>query len=172
MSDELNSILPSALFLGTFALVALYLGVSRGWDEADGGRTRTAVHAAVAAVGAQAAHFAEEFLTGFHERFPALFGLAPMPTESFVTFNVAWLVIWSLSAWGLSSLRRPSLFPLWFLGIACIGNGVAHPAFAILVGGYFPGLVTSPLVAALGALLVRRLLRMTRTARGRPPMRF
>jgi hypothetical protein len=168
MSDELSSILPSTAFLGAFALVAWFLTVSRSWADVNGMRARKAVEAAVVAVVAQTAHFAEEFLTGFHERFPALFGIPPMPSQFFVSFNIAWLVIWSLSVWGLASRCRPALFPLWFLGIACIGNGVAHPTFAILTGGYFPGLVTSLVVAALGVLLLRRLLRVTRATHDRP----
>lgn len=54
-----------------------------------------------------------------------------------------------------------ALFPLWFLGIAGVANGVAHPALSIRTGGYFPGLVTAPLVGIAGALLIRRLLAVT-----------
>jgi hypothetical protein len=39
--------------------------------------------------------------------------------------------------------------------------GVAHPSFSVLAGGYFPGLVTSPVVGVLGGLLLRRLLSVT-----------
>jgi hypothetical protein len=36
-------------------------------------------------------------------------------------------------------------------------NGIAHPLLAIADGGYFPGLVTSPFIAAASALLWIRL---------------
>lgn len=111
---------------------------------------------------------AEELVTGFHERFPALFGLPPMPLGFFVPFNLAWIIIWSLCVWGLAARRRAALFPLWFLGIGCIANGVAHPSFSALTGGYFPGLVTSPVVGVLGVLLLRRLLVVTRAVGSSP----
>jgi len=39
---------------------------------------------------------------------------------------------------------------------------VAHPALSVFTQGYFPGLVTSPLVGVLGVLLLRRLHAVTR----------
>jgi hypothetical protein len=162
VTDGLGSILPSAAILGLFALVAGALSLARAPAEEDGPRTRDAVRASAAAVVAQGAHFAEELVTGFPERFPALFGLGPMPLWFFVSFNVAWLVVWSLCARGLAGGGRAVLFPLWFLGIGCVGNGVAHPSFSVLAGGYFPGLVTSPVVAFLGVALLRSLARVTR----------
>ncbi|MDH4351573.1 MAG: HXXEE domain-containing protein [Gemmatimonadota bacterium] len=161
MSDELRSILPSVTVLGAAAAMAVFLTISRGWAAGGSKHIRGAVLVALLTVLGQAAHFTEELLTGFDARFPALLGLPPMSLRFFVTFNVAWLAIWSLCAWGLAARRRAALFPLWFLGIACIVNGIAHPALALLAGGYFPGLVTSPIMGVLGVLLVRRLLVVT-----------
>ena len=76
----------------------------------------------------------------------------------FVSFNLGWLVIWSLSSWGLAARRRAALFPVWFLGLARTVNGVAHPSLSVVAGAYFPGLVTSPAVGVLGIVLLRRLL--------------
>ncbi len=168
MTDELSSILPSTVILGSFAVIALYLTFTRGWGEVDGVRTRRAVQIAVVAIIAQAAHFTEELLTGLHERFPALFGLGPMSLGFFVSFNIAWLVVWSLCAWSLAARHRAALFPLWFLSIGCIANGIAHPSLSAFVGGYFPGLVTSPVVGTLGVLLLRRLLLVTHAADSSP----
>ena len=109
----------------------------------------------------QAGHFVEELSAGLHERLPALFGLPSMSLQFFVSFNVAWLIIWGISAWGLAARIRVSLFPLWFLGIGCAINGLAHPALSILAGGYFPGLLTSPFVGVLGIMLLRRLRDVT-----------
>jgi len=164
MNIELRSILPSVVFLGVAAAIALFLTFNRGWAERDRTRTRRAVQIALVAILSQAVHFSEELSTGFYERFPALFGLPPMSLRFFVSFNLAWLVIWSLCAWGLATRRRAALFPLWFLGIASIANGIAHPSFSVLAGGYFPGLVTSPVVGILGVLLLQRLLLLTRPA--------
>ena len=161
MNDELRSVLPSTALLGVLAVYALFLTLTRGWADENSMHIRATVRIMVVTVLFQGAHFTEELLTGLHERLPAIFGLAPMSLRFFVSFNLAWLAIWILCAWGLAAQRRAALFPLWFLGIACIANGVAHPLLSVLVGGYFPGLVTSPVVAVLGVLLVRRLLLVT-----------
>ena len=99
--------------------------------------------------------------TGIHERLPAAFGLAPLSLRLFVSFNLAWLGIWALSVWGLARRRHVALFPLWFLGVASVANGLLHPLLALNARGYFPGLATSPLVAVVGALLLARLSRVT-----------
>jgi len=148
--------------------IALFLTIHRGWAAESSGLVRGAARVALFTVVAQAAHFSEELFTGFPGRFPALFGLDAIPIRFFVSFNVAWLAIWSLSCWGLVVQRRSALFPLWFLGIAATMNGLAHPLISLYVEGYFPGLVTSPLVAVLGVTLLRRLLATTTTTE-RPP---
>jgi len=165
--NELASILPSAVVLGIFAVVALFLTLSRGWAQEDKRHIRRAVHIAAVAVVLQGAHFAEELLTGLHERLPELFGLDPMPLGFFVWFNVAWIVIWSASVWGLWTRHRVALFPLWFLTVGCIANGVAHPLLSVVVGGYFSGLVTSPVVGLVGVVLRRRLLQVTQAVDSR-----
>lgn len=122
---------------------------------------RSAMWAAVIAIAAQAGHFAEELMTGFHERVPAVFGLPPMSQRLFVSFNLAWLAICALSAWGLARLYQIALFPLWLLGIAGVVNGLLHPLLALNADGYFPGLATSPLMTVVGAMLLARLSRVT-----------
>jgi len=154
-------VLPSVLVLGVVAVVALWLTISRGGVAASADAVRRAVGVAVIAIAAQAGHFTEELTTGFHERLPAVFGLPPLSLRLFVGFNLAWLGIWVLSAWGLARRRQVALFPLWFLGIASVANGLLHPLLALSAGRYFPGLVTSPLVAVAGALLRARLSRTT-----------
>jgi len=154
-------LLPSVLVLSVMAVIALWVTISRGGVAADAAPVQSAVRVAATAVAAQAGHFIEELATGFHERFPAVFGLEPLSLPLFVSFNLLWLGIWALSAWGLARRRQVALFPLWFLGIASVANGLAHPLLALNAGGYFPGLATSPPVAAVGALLLARLSRVT-----------
>jgi hypothetical protein len=153
--------LPSVLLLGPLAVVALLLTVSRGGVARSAAALQPAVRGAMIGIAAQAVHFGEEWTTGFHERLPAVFGQAPMSPAPFVSFNVAWLGIWVLSVWGLARRLQVALFPLWFLAIASVANGIAHPLLALNDGGYFPGLATSPLVAVAGALLLTRLSRVT-----------
>lgn len=125
------------------------------------GARRVKTMAAVAIV-AHCIHFAEELHTGFYVEFPALFGLAPWPVTFFVAFNVTMLVIWAMCAVLLQALPRISLFPLWFLAIAAIANGIVHPLLSLDVGAYFPGLWSSPLVAVFGLLLMQSLAAFTR----------
>jgi hypothetical protein len=90
-----------------------------------------------------------------------LLGLSAWSESFFVVFNLTWLCIWILSAIGLQRGYWFALFPVWFFAIGSILNGIAHPLLAILVRGYFPGLITSPLVGVLGLLLWLRLQALT-----------
>ena len=168
MTDDISGIVPSLMMLTSAVLAAGYLTASRRWVSEEGPRFRSTVAVALLAVLAQATHFAEELLTGFYRQFPAQFGAPSIPIDLFVNFNLAWLGIWVLSIVGLARRRKAAVFPLWFLAIAGALNGLAHPALAVRVGGYFPGLATSPLVGALGGILWIRLHSLTigRTSRG------
>ena len=161
MSEPIRSVLVGTAGLSVVAVVAAFLTITRAHIDPDRDRRRAAARFARLVAGVQAAHFVEEFATGFHRRFPELLGLAPWPSEFFVTFNVCWLAIWILSSSWLVAGRRAALFPLWFLAIGCAANGVAHPLLAGIAGGYFPGLVSSPIVGVAGVVLVRRLLAIT-----------
>lgn len=106
-------------------------------------------------------HFAEELTTGFHEQFPALFGLPPMPLDLFVAANLVWLGIWSVSIAWIRRAHPVPLFAAWFLAVAGCANGVVHPLLALAAGGYFPGLFTSPFIGLAGFWLWRRLMRLS-----------
>jgi hypothetical protein len=133
--------------------------------SADPARVRGAARAGAVAIALQAAHFAEELATGFERRFPESLGLAPWSVRFFVALNLLWLAAWVASVPGLRARRRAALFPLWFLALAAVANGVGHPLLAARAGGYFPGLFTSPLVGVAGAVLLWRLGSVTDGAR-------
>ena len=80
-----------------------------------------------------------------------------MPELLFVGFNLAWLVVWLTCIPLLRSRSRFALFAAWFLALAGLLNLVAHPAMALRVGGYFPGLLTAPFIGAAAAWLTIRL---------------
>jgi hypothetical protein len=86
-----------------------------------------------------------------------LLGLPAWSPNFFVVFNLIWLSVWILSAIGLRKGYRLALFPVWFFAIGAIVNGIAHPMLAVVAQGYFPGLITSPVVGVLGVLLWLRL---------------
>jgi formate hydrogenlyase subunit 3/multisubunit Na+/H+ antiporter MnhD subunit len=155
------SILPSVVVLGLVAIVAVWLAQRRSSpDEAAKERDAASTVLGVATA-IQSVHFAEEWATGFHARFPALLGLDPMPLAFFVTFNLAWIVVWIVSTPLLRRGRKPAFFAAWFLAIAGVLNGVAHPMMAIASGGYFPGLITSPVIGLAGVLVWQRLKNAT-----------
>ncbi len=152
--------LASVLILSAVAVVALVLTFTRAISENDLAR-HAAARSLALAVALQAAHFAEEATTGFHDRFPELLGLPAMPVPFFVLFNVAWLAAWTASVPGLRTGRPTAFFAAWFLALAGLLNSIAHPLLAVASGSYFPGLVTSPFIGVASALLWTRLRRAT-----------
>ena len=154
--------LPSIIILGLLALIAWRLAYARQLQADDAPARKAAAMFLLVATLVQAAHFIEEATTGFHAAFPAFFGQPPIPLAAFVSFNVTWLLIWLASVPGTYSANRFALFAAWFLALAGMLNGIAHPLLAAAVGGYFPGLVTSPFIGIAGLLLWQRLRRATR----------
>ena len=160
------SYLPSIIVLGLLAIVAWRQAVTRHCAENTGPERQAAATMLLIATSVQAVHFVEEAARGFHVAFPAVFGQAPVPFAVFLLFNLTWLVIWFASVPGVSSGRTAALFAAWFLALAGMLNGVAHPLLAAVVGGYFPGLATSPLIGIAGVFLWQRLRQATREAPG------
>jgi len=166
----LRSILLGTAGLSLAALGALALTLLRGGPRASRAELRAAARLAAVVVLLQAAHFAEELVTGFHRRFPEALGLVPWPAAFFVPFNLFWLLIWVLACPRLAAGSRLALAALWFLGLAALANGVAHPLLAARAGVYFPGLVSAPLLGVVGLLLLRRLASVTRSPAGGSPV--
>jgi hypothetical protein len=160
---ESLSVLVGTAGLSVAALISVWLTLSRGPAHVGSARLRAVVGFAVGALLCQSVHFVEELLTGFPERFPALFGLAPWSSTFFVSFNIFWIVLWGFSCLAVTRGFRIAPGPLWFLAIASLANGIAHPLLSVRVGGYFPGLFTSPLVGLMGILLLRQMVLVTGT---------
>ena len=155
------SVIPSVVVLGVVAIVAARLAQHR-WSPAEVATDRIAASSMLGiATVIQSAHFAEEWATGLHARFPALLGLDPMPLSFFVPFNLAWIAIWIVSIPFLRLGRPAAFFAAWFLAIGGMLNGIAHPMMAIVSAGYFPGLITSPAIGIAGIILWQRLQRAT-----------
>jgi len=168
MDGEFLSVLVGTAGLSVATMISAWLTFSRGCAVAGSARLRATVRVAIVALLCQSVHFAEELLTGFPQRFPTLFGMAPWSTTFFVSFNMFWIVVWGFSCWGVTTGSRVALFPLWFLAIASFANGVAHPLLSVGAGGYFPGLFTSPLVGLMGIMLLRQMVLVTGTAHQLP----
>jgi hypothetical protein len=152
--------------VGTSALSALLglaaiLTVVRPLGPPPPAGRRRLVAVGVAGLGFQVAHAVEEYLTGFHDAFPRLLGLPPWDARAFLAFNAAWACVWAVSLVGLTRGWRIAPWPIWFLALAMVANGVAHPLLSLALGGWFPGLATAPVVAVAGLLLSREMLLAT-----------
>ena len=156
------NVLPSILVLGLAAFAALLLALNLPSPPEQVAERLAAARALAVAVGIQSVHFAEELATGFHERLGALLGLPGIPISIFIVFNLTWLGIWVASVPGLRSARTAAFFAAWFLAIAGIINGIAHPLLAVADGRYFPGLVSSPFIGVASVWLLLRLHAATR----------
>jgi hypothetical protein len=162
MNENLRSILVGTAGLSVAAVVALLLTFLHPPTGDRASRERTA-GILLLGLAAQSLHFMEEFVTGFELRFPALLGLPAWSERFFVAVNLVWISVWILSAVGLQKGYRAALFPVWFFAIAAVVNGIAHPLLAGVARGYFPGLITSPVLGVLGVLLWLRLQELTRS---------
>jgi len=109
----------------------------------------------------QGLHFYEEYLTGFQQKFPAFFGYE-WSDRRFVVFNLVWLSLFVLSAFGLLLKSRLAYLPAFFFALVGeIGNGIAHLALSVAQRRYFPGLFTAPVVLVVGLVLLSKLMKTT-----------
>lgn len=162
MNDTLRSELLGTAGLLVAATAALYLTVSRGPANRSHTDLPRATRIFALLLLFQAVHAAEEYATRFYEAYPEVLGLgAPWPAGFFLAFNVFWFAVWTAAGLALHRGYTVAFFPVWFLAIASMGNGIVHPLLAIVTGGYFPGLLTSPLVGIGGILLWRNLMNIT-----------
>ena len=155
------SFLPSILALGLAALAAWSLTRGRGSPPESAAARHAASVALALSLLIQTIHFVEEAATGFDVRLGPLFGLPEMPRTAFLVFNLIWIGIWVASIPGLREARPLAFFAAWFLAIAGMINGIAHPLLALAAEGYFPGLVSSPFIGLASVWLWVRLRRAT-----------
>jgi len=161
MSDRIESILIGTAGLSFAAFVSLYLAIARSGAASEPEARDRFVRLLLVAITVESVHFVEELTTGFHHRFPEFLGLADWPTAFFVVFNLVWIALWILSAFGVRAGVEAAYFPIWFLVIGMMLNGIVHPLLALASGGYFPGLVTSPVTGVLGFVLCPKLWELT-----------
>ena len=151
--------------LGVVFLVSVVVFVARPLSEPDAEASSRLARLFLLGLALQCFHFLEEYRTGLYVRMPELLGLQPLTAEFFVTANSVALGIWILSAAvilkGGDGVELAYL-PVWFFALAECLNLVIHPLLAIWAGGYFPGLVTSPVVGVVGVILTRKLWAMSR----------
>jgi hypothetical protein len=158
MSEQLKSILIGLSGLYLALIISLFLTIYKSPIEMEKGKRDNLVNFFMFGIAVQCFHFMEEFITGFHIKFPEFLGLTPWPGEFFVSFNIFWIAVWIVSVIGFRHNYRAAYFPLWFFITGMILNLIAHPLLALANNGYFPGLFTSPLVGIMGIILLNKMI--------------
>lgn len=105
---------------------------------------------------AQGAHSIEEYVTKLYEVFaPARFVSSLVSNDLALGFLVAnaLLVTFGLWCWAVPvrSGWHAARGLVWFWTILELSNGITHSVLALSRGGYFPGVVTAPLLLGLAA---------------------
>jgi len=112
----------------------------------------------------QAAHSVEEYATGLYQVLvPARFVSGLVSDDLAVGFAVINSALVALGFWcylvPVRSGRPAARAWAWGWAIVEIGNGAGHVALALLAGGYFPGLLTAPLLFVTASWLALLLYR-------------
>jgi Protein of unknown function with HXXEE motif len=110
----------------------------------------------------QAAHSLEEYVTRLYDVFPpARFVSGQFADDLRVGFAIANVFLIALGMWCWAfPVRRgwPSARGVaWCWAALEIANGTIHSGLAVVRAGYFPGVLTAPLLIASGAWLSKRL---------------
>lgn len=100
---------------------------------------------------AQMAHSVEEYVTGLYQVFaPARFVSSLLSSNLALGFAIvnAALVTFGLWCWAfpVRSGWRTAGVVVWFWTILELGNGIGHCSLALRQRGYFPGVITAPLL--------------------------
>jgi Protein of unknown function with HXXEE motif len=105
---------------------------------------------------AQGAHSIEEYVAKLYEVFGPARSVSSLVSNDlalgFLVVNAA-LITFGLWCWAVPvrSGWHAARGLVWFWTILELGNGIGHSALALSRGGYFPGLLTAPLLLLLAA---------------------
>ena len=113
---------------------------------------------------AQAAHSVEEYVFRLYDVFAPARIISGLFSDDLATgfaiFNIGLVLFGFLCYLVWVRPGRPAARALAWLWIVIeLVNGIGHPAIALARGGYFPGVLTAPVLLALSLYLA---LRMTR----------
>lgn len=116
------------------------------------------------ALGIQFIHFTEEYLTDFTIELPKLLGQEEYPLDYWVTFN---MIAYSIFIFGgiilFKQIKELMIIPLFFILVGVLLNSVGHVLLSIYVEGYFPGLYTALIYFIVGPILMKSVLKETRS---------
>jgi len=114
----------------------------------------------------QAFHSIEEYIGRLWENFPPATYVTGLVSEDhetgFIIINIGMFLVGML-AWVFAVRpNRPaaSIFiSIWIL--IEIMNGIIHPVWGIMQGGYEPGVITAPFLLIVAILLLRKRMQVT-----------
>ena len=121
----------------------------------------------------QAIHSVEEFIFRFYERFPPMtfiYQNAPQLARPAFAISNALLFLIGLICfyYWVQPARKAANLVVWIWIILESSNVVAHIVWAVLIGGYNPGLVTGLLFLPVLIYLCRLMIRSNRIISHRP----
>ncbi|MDH4351416.1 MAG: HXXEE domain-containing protein [Gemmatimonadota bacterium] len=163
-----SSLTPTMVALAAPAAAAVILTALRPRLRPDVRGSRRLLLVVGLTIAAQVLHFVEELRTELYVAFPTTFGFPAAQLSVFVWANTTALVVWAAALIAVRQGIVLALLPLWFLGFCALLNLVLHPYLALTTGGYYPGVVTAPLVGVLGIMTIRELARVTANDRENP----
>ncbi len=109
----------------------------------------------------QAAHSIEEYAARLYDVFlPARFvsGLISRDLkQGFIIFNISLVLFGFCCLFWLMRDRASATGMLWVWIAIELVNGIGHPTWSLLSGGYTPGAATAPLLLVLAIYLARQL---------------
>ena len=113
---------------------------------------------------AQALHSIEEYAFRLWETFPPARALTSLVSDDlergFIAINVSIVALAFASYWWPVRNRWASAVPvMWAWTTLELVNGIGHPMWSAVQGGYTPGLATSLVLLPLALTLARGLLR-------------
>ncbi len=110
-------------------------------------------------IAAQAAHSIEEYVGRLYDVFPparAVSGVVSSDRQfGFGVLNVALVAFGIVCAVQVS--RRRWLGVMWAWIVVELANGVVHPTWTFVRGGYTPGVATAPMLLVLAITLAAQL---------------
>jgi hypothetical protein len=137
-------------------------------------RSRRVIATYLCAVAFQLIHMAEEYTGRFPHEIVELFGSSRDWSEKsfLLTFVFAFGALYCLAAAGALYQIRIANYMVWFYALgAGLLNAMAHFAFPIIAGGYFPGLYTATGHQIMSLLLIYFLAIESKQPRTRDPAR-
>ena len=111
----------------------------------------------------QGFHSIEEYIGHLWKVFPPATYLCSLVSNNlekgFLIINIGLFVIGMLCwCFLVRKNHKWAIIPIWFWIVIEIINGIGHPVWTLMEGGYTPGVITAPFLFVFALLLFRKSL--------------